>query len=163
MYSNVNLFTYLPPYFQQLKSVFYVANVLAQDENTLKNGVVLIENHRDCEPIHYNFQLLKQAVSLLSYCLPMQIKVTHSLRPVEGMPEWQTHIVKKLEYLAGRVSRFRVVPHFCSLEDFIDTAEDVYGISRENLPEEIGGEALLDSWREWLAIRADLEDMGEIE
>ena len=102
-------------------------------------------------------------MSLLSYCPPIQIKVTHSLRPIDGMPEWQTHITKKLEYLAGRVSRFRVVPHCCTLEDFVDTAEDAYGISREILPKEIGGEATLDSWREWLAIRADLEDMGEVE
>lgn len=102
-------------------------------------------------------------MSLLSYCLPIQIKVTHSLRPIDGMPEWQTHITKKLEYLAGRVSRFRVVPHCYTLEDFVNTAEDAYGISREILPKEIGGEATLDSWREWLAIRADLEDMGEVE
>ena len=59
--------------------------------------------------------------------------------------------------------RFRTVQHVSSIEEFVVEAEARYGISKDVLPEEMGGTVSLEAWRRWLRVREELEQIeGDI-
>ena len=132
-------------------------NVIAHDNIEAYHGLVMLSNHRGCEASHYSFGLMKRLATIMLSTAPLKIKAAHRLKPQKA--DWQRAIISKIDYFLGRIMRFRTVQHVSSIEEFVDEAETQYGISKDVLPEEMGGTVSLEAWRKWLRVRKELEQI----
>jgi CRAL/TRIO domain len=136
----------------QIRAVWYVMEVMAQENTDMGSGVVLLISFQNFTMWDYDHELYSR---ILSSCWPVNIIARHGCFP----PSILKIIKPILNALVDKHTRSRVLMHDVPESEILDVLSS-YGVQKYMLPTQLGGTVLLDQAK-WIASRmaAELEDI----
>uniref|UniRef100_A0A7R9Z558 CRAL-TRIO domain-containing protein n=1 Tax=Pseudictyota dubia TaxID=2749911 RepID=A0A7R9Z558_9STRA len=121
-----------------------------------KNGVVVLLDYRNVtRSLSDKIGPVRQLVrALFTDYLPLKLRAMHII--LGSTPMWKAVLASFFSTFTVLFKK-RVVIHAGNADEYIPTLEEKFGIFRDQLPCEFGGEYNIDAWKVW--IRGQLETM----
>jgi CRAL/TRIO domain len=138
----------------QLRAVWYVFEVMAQENKDMNSSFVLVELAKDITIWDYDPRLHDRIIYFDKACWPVKCIASH----ICCAPSIFLKIIKPIiNALMGKRNRARQLLHDVPESQLLEVLSD-YGIHKEMLPTEMGGTVELDQ-AEWIAKRRAAELM----
>jgi hypothetical protein len=131
--------------------LWYVAHAALEDEMTRRGIVILVYPH-GAKVSQMDRALIRMHVDSIKSCLPLRLSGIHLCHPSTFL----MLVLPVFKFLMGKRMRNRLQVHSGSKEKVLKHIA-MYGLSKESIPEELGGNVRLD-YQAWLEQRraADL-------
>lgn len=136
--------------------MWYVAEVAAAQNTDARSGVVEVTWHKECSLWDYNPSVYDRLIVGLQCYWPIRNIAAHVCCPPKIFARW---LFPVLNALTDPCMRARVQVHDVPPSEIVNTLS-VYGIQKEMLPTEMGGELEVNP-SEWIAERraAEMEEL----
>jgi CRAL/TRIO domain len=122
-----------------VRAMWYVMHAALEDVETQKVGVVLISDPRKAKFSQTDSKLDQLMISSIRGCLPVRVSGIHLCH----MPTFFSIIFPIIKVFLGQKLRQRITLHQGSVEHVLDRLQ-AYGLTRDHLPEQLGGTVPLD-------------------
>jgi hypothetical protein len=132
--------------------LWYVAHAALEDEMTQRRGIVILVYPHGAKISQMDRALIRMHVDSIKSCLPLRLSGIHLCHP----PTFLILVLPVFKFFMGKRMRNRLQVHSGSKEKVLKHIA-MYGLSKESIPEELGGNVRLD-YQAWLEQRraADL-------
>jgi hypothetical protein len=122
-----------------VRVVWYMIHAALEDEETQKKGIVVIANPKNAKFSQFDQKQDSMIVASLKGILPMRLSEIHICNP----PYFFRILFPIVKIFLGERLRKRVNVHSGSDEKMLDRL-DKFGLKREDLPSDLGGQIVLD-------------------
>jgi hypothetical protein len=122
-----------------VRVVWYMIHAALEDEETQKKGIVVIANPKNAKFSQFDQKQDSMIVASLKGILPMRLSEIHICNP----PYFFRILFPIVKIFVGERLRKRVNVHSGSDEKVLDRL-DKFGLKREDLPSDLGGQIVLD-------------------
>jgi hypothetical protein len=136
----------------QLRAVWYVTEVISQENTDMDSGFVFIAWVKDMTIWDFDFRLYDRIAYFDKSCWPVKIIASHVCCRPWIVVKYLEPIIRALE---NKHTRTRKMFHDIPENQLLDVLSD-YGILENMLPTEMGGTIRLNQ-SEWIAGRRALE------
>ena len=124
---------------QETKALFYLLDVISQDEDLRHRGFVCIGDGR-VERNQYAHRKYRQWAPTCVVSFPTRLRAIHACHP----SPWLFYIVfPVMKYFMGKELRLRMVLHLGSTKEVLLSLQQ-YSLTLDTLPAELGGNVQLD-------------------
>lgn len=130
-----------------VRALWYVMHAALEDEETQKKGFVIIADPRNAKISQTDTKMDKLNIESIRGCIPARVAAMHLCH----MPIFFSIIFPVIKVFLGARLRQRIRLHSGSVEHVLKRLE-VFGLTRDKLPEQLGGTYNLDH-EKWLADR----------
>lgn len=130
------------------RSLWYNTHVLLDDETAQRKGAVIIAFPKNVKLHQFNRKLGKMNIESIKGCIPIRLSAIHICHP----PAIFDIIFPIMKVLMGAHMRKKIKLNSGSDEFVIQKFETQFGIAKEKLPSEMGGELVLNH-EQWLEER----------
>jgi hypothetical protein len=127
--------------------VWYICHAALEDEMTQKRGVVNIAYPHHAKFSQIDRSLTKMNIESVKGCIPVRQSGIHICHP----PSFVSLLLPILKVFMGERLRKRLQMHSGSTEKVLKHIA-VYGLPKESMPTDLGGDAVVDHLR-WLEHR----------
>ena len=131
---------------------YFLHRVLVEDELVQKKGLFLVAFPHHARFAQFDKKLARQFIGSIQGCLPVRLSAFHLCHP----PTFFRIIFPIVKMFMSERTKKRLNVHAGSFEDVLQRLETKYGLTKADLPTEIGGERELDV-KAWLAEREKAE------
>ena len=139
---------------QVFRAGLYVANMLCQDPDLRRAGVVVIQNCKESGVVQCDMDTFYYT-SRFMQAIPLRFRSVHICHPTAFM---NCAFYPVLKFFSGRELRLRLRTHYGSDETVLSSLE-AFGLPRDILPTSIGGSLDYDV-KAWFADRILTENQG---
>ena len=135
--------------------MWYYFHALMEDRETLENGIVLVVISKDHPaPGPALWKAVPKIINLLTNTMPITICAIHDCAP--PAPWFAQIFLPVLKWFLGQRLRSRYVLHSGTDESILSELDDPFGIPKDYLPQEIGGDLDFSAARkEWIQGREE--------
>jgi hypothetical protein len=126
------------------RALWYVAHAALEDEMTQRRGIVILVYPFKAKISQMDRALIQMHVDSIKSCLPLRLSGIHLCHP----PTFLKLVLPVFKWFMGQRMRNRLQVHAGSKEKVLQRLE-LFGLSKESIPEELGGYAKLD-YPAWL-------------
>lgn len=135
-----------PDSYQQaslIRSTWYCIHAVLEDENIQKNGIILLVDLLNARLSQFDRKLSTSMMGCLKGCLPLRVAAFHLCHA----PTFFGYVFPIIKLLMGSRLRTRVKMNYGSNENVLKIMKE-YGIHAHCIPNELGGDLVLDheSW-----------------
>lgn len=129
------------------RALWYVAHAALEDELTQRRGIVILVYPYQAKISQMDPGLIKMHVDSIKSCLPLRLSGIHLCHP----PTFLKLVLPVFKFFMGKRMRNRLKVHSGSKEKVVKHIE-MFGLSKESIPEELGGNTKMD-YPAWLEQR----------
>jgi hypothetical protein len=129
------------------RALWYVAHAALEDERTQRRGVVICVYPVGAKISQMDRALIQMHVDSIKSCLPLRLSGIHLCHP----PIFLQLVLPVFQWFMGPRMRHRLRVHAGSKEKVLQRLER-FGLLKESIPVELGGDAVLD-YPAWLEQR----------
>jgi len=122
------------------RAFWYYMHAVLEDEDVQKKGCVIIAHPRHAQRVQFDRKLGKLQISSLRGCIPVRAAAFH----ICHSPFFFEVLFSVMKVFLGERLRKRVKFHSGEDEGVLQKMEHKYGITRDKLPIEMGGELKMD-------------------
>lgn len=130
-----------------VRTAWYMVHAVLEDETTQKKGVVFLACPRRAKMSNVDRKLMAMNVASIRGCLPLRLSALHICHP----PTFFGILFPLIRLLLGARLRERIRVHTGSDEKVLASLNE-FGIAKDSVPNELGGNIVLDHAR-WLEDR----------
>ena len=133
-----------------VRAFWYVVHrVLQEDELVQKKGMIFIGFPHQAKFSQFDKHLIRQVLGSIQGCLPVRLSAFHLCHP----PAFFRLIFPMIHVFMSQRTKKRFLVHSGTTEHVLEHLETNFGLTKADLPQEIGGDRVLDA-KAWLAKRA---------
>ena len=134
-----------------VRAFWYVVHrVLLEDELVQKKGMIFIGFPHHAKFSQFDKQLIRQVLGSIQGCLPVRLSAFHLCHPPAF---FRLLVFPIIHVFMSPRTRKRFLVHSGTTEHVLEQLETNFGLTKADLPKEIGGDRVLDG-KTWLAERA---------
>jgi len=122
-----------------VKVFWYLVETALEHPETQKRGIVVLSCAEGVNLYKQKDVRMAHMIASLKGSLPLRLSAYHIIQP----PPWSLAFIPLLKVLMGERLRKRIMFQTGNREDVVGRLEG-FGLSRKDLPKEIGGERVLD-------------------
>jgi len=130
--------------------LWYYMHTVLEDERFQKKGIVLIANSKNEKLNQFDPPLARMLTNSIRGCIPVRVAGIHMCHP----PTFFSLIFPILKLFMGEKLRKRVNIHSGSDQHVLKRLASPYGLTKDVLPTDLGGDVLLDN-DSWLQARKE--------
>jgi len=127
---------------------YLVQRVLVEDELAQKKGMIFMSFPHHAKFGQFDKQLIRQMLGSIQGCLPVRLSAFHLCHP----PVFFRLIYPIVQVFMSKRTKKRFLVHSGTTEHVLEHLANTYGLTKADLPADIGGERVLDA-KEWLSER----------
>lgn len=131
---------------RMMKAMWYVLHATMDDSDTAKAGAIVVSCYRQITWGEFD-RKMSNKFTRCAVVFPFQIQALHMCHP----PKYAEFLLPLIKFLVGHRLRHRFEIHSGSDERVLQSLSS-YGLPRDRLPKEIGGEVVLDH-EKWIKER----------
>lgn len=120
--------------------MWYVLHEALEDETTQRKGIVIVAYPQHAKFSQLDRTLMRNVTSSIRGCIPVRLSAIHLCHP----PSFFQLVFPIIKFFLGERLRQRINVHGGSHEHVLNRLEQKFGLTRDKLPTEIGGEVVLD-------------------
>ena len=132
-----------------VRAFWYTVHAALEDEMTQKRGIILLLYPHRAHVSQFDRKLVSMNAASIKGCLPVRVGAFHICHP----PAFFTVVFPVLNFFLGKRLRARIKVHTGSETHILETLAR-YGISKESVPSDLGGDVKLDQ-KKWLEMRKE--------
>jgi hypothetical protein len=129
------------------RALWYVAHAALEDEMTQRRGIVILVYPYRAKISQMDRKLIKMHVDSIKSCLPLRLSGIHLCHP----PTFLLLVLPVFKLFMGKRMRNRLQVHSGSKDKVLEHIQ-MFGLLKESIPQELGGNAKLD-YPAWLEQR----------
>jgi len=127
-----------------VRALWYVMHAVLEDEEVQKRGTIMLAYPKRAKLSQFDNKLVNMNISSIRGCIPVRVAAFHICHP----PTFFSIVFPIVKLFMGEKLRKRVKVHAGSDKHVLQRLASPFGLTKEVLPTDLGGEVVLhhDAW-----------------